>query len=130
MSALWDEENFVSCCEDLELLRHSAEQIAFLADRAYWKLQAGDPVKAMRLVQRVRYQMQFRAELMKAVMGDLNNLATGEDDFDHAAWLKGVGERDFSEDERDLSLGNSAYMAGLDLLQRRPDLGFGEDRYE
>lgn len=110
------EQEIASCLEDLEIVEQFAGRISALACRAYQMTKSGDVEGAMRLVQRIRFQLQFRNDLLEVLIGDLHFLATGNDDFDHEAWCRASGERDYSAlDCCTLTLESAAYMAGLDL---------------
>ncbi|MEQ8340104.1 MAG: hypothetical protein RID15_14005 [Marinovum algicola] len=56
---------------------------------------AGEIEKAMRVVQRMRSQLRFQADMLETLLGDFHFVATGSDEFDHENWLSATGEHDY-----------------------------------
>lgn len=94
------------------------ELIGGLGCVALVNLDAGEIDRTMRVVQRIRCQLQFHADMMEVLLGDLHCVATGSDEFDHEEWLSATGEHDYSaldfavNTEREIG-----YILGAGLLE-------------
>jgi hypothetical protein len=101
----------VNVIDDLDNILLSAENIQRLAQAAKRAVSDGQPEVAMRIVQRIRYQCQLRADFAVLLLG------CGIDEFEHEAWMEAQGERDYCA--LDLALDHEAqfaYMMGAGVV--------------
>lgn len=114
--------------EEAKVSSSMTDFLAFIGDAAQFgmaaeaKMRAGDFEAAMRLIQRIRYKLQFKNDDLHSLLTDLHFLATGSDDFDIDAWFEGTGEHDYSALDLATNLQEEiAYMSGSDLSEARDE---------
>tara|TARA_R100000935_G_scaffold775_1_gene2673 strand:+ start:927 stop:1307 length:381 start_codon:yes stop_codon:yes gene_type:complete len=115
-------EEQVNVINDLDNILVFADNIQRLALAAKAAVSGGQPEVAMRIVQRIRYQCQLRADFAVLLLDDLNFLSSGIDEFEHEAWMQAQAERDYSA--LDFALGHEvqiAYMMGADITGDRDE---------
>jgi len=106
------------CRGDLVGILTWCDLIGGLGCVALDNLDAGEIDRTMRVVQRIRSQLQFHADMMQVLLGDLHFVATGIDEFDHEEWLSATGEHDYSALEFAVNTEReTGYMLGAGLLE-------------
>lgn len=116
------EDEQASCIEDLNNIAFFGERMSGFAAKAVEAVERGDPETAMRYVQRVRFLCQMRADIAELLLDDLHFLATGNEDFDHEAWLAAQGERDYDALTFATCLATHLdYMTGEDIAGGRDE---------
>lgn len=116
------DDEHASAIEDLNNIAFSAERMSGFAAKAVEAVERGDPETAMRYVQRVRYLCQMRADFAVLLLDDLHFLATGNEDFDHEAWMEAQGERDYDALSFATCLATHlGYMKGEDIAGGRDE---------
>ncbi|TNF21838.1 MAG: hypothetical protein EP318_06090 [Rhodobacteraceae bacterium] len=104
------------CLDDLATFEQFLNSANTLYGTARALIEASKEEQAMRAVQRLRFALQFQADMTHCLLADLHFVATGSDDFDHEAWLAATEERDYSALGVAQDPGETArYLSGTDL---------------